>query len=165
MGSYLVDVPGLVIKYVNMIPAAELLYIREKLLRFRPAMRNCKSIEEAGSQSPVEVSLPTNNTSNNYLFQLSDELILRILTSLDVKDLIRCECVCRKFRDIIVSYSIYKGQLDTRCRQKGINNYMILPAKLSGSMSGLQRSGYYKRRLYHYIYIKYSWEIINHRHI
>lgn len=87
--SYLVDVPGLVIKYVNMIPAAELLYIREKLLRFRPAMRNCKSIEEAGSQSPVEVSLPTNNTSNNYLFQLSDELILRILTSLDVKDLIR----------------------------------------------------------------------------
>ena len=84
---------GLVIKYVNMIPAAEMLYIREKLWRFRAALRSSKSIEGIRSEAPVEVRLPNNSLEQinnyNYILQLSDELLLRIFTFLDVKDLIR----------------------------------------------------------------------------
>ena len=63
-----------------------MIYIREKLWRFGATMRSSKSIGGMSIKpTPVEVILP----SNNYIFQLSDELLLRILTSLDVKDLIR----------------------------------------------------------------------------
>ena len=62
-----------------------MIYIREKLWRFGATMRNSKSIGGMSIKQPVEVIMP----SNNYIFQLSDELLLRILTSLDVKDLIR----------------------------------------------------------------------------
>ena len=63
-----------------------MIYFREKLVKLgRMAIRNRKSIGGLSSQPTVEVILP----SNNYIFQLSDELLLRILTSLDVKDLIR----------------------------------------------------------------------------
>ena len=66
---------------------SEMIYFREKLLRFRRmAIRNRKSsIGGLSSQSQVEVIIP----SHNYIFQLSDELLLRILSSLDVKDLTR----------------------------------------------------------------------------
>ena len=84
--------------------------------------------------------------------------------------------MCQKFRDLIVSYSLYRRQLDNICRRKGINNYMTLPSNIrypprvnsselfisvifSEKMSCLQRSEHYKRRLYHYIYIKYSWDL------
>ena len=62
-----------------------MIYIREKLWRLRDSMRNSKSVDGGSIKQPVEVIRP----SNNFIFQLSDELLLRILTYLDVKDLIR----------------------------------------------------------------------------
>ena len=61
--------------------------IREKLGRFGATARNSKSIGVTRSQVPVEVVLLPSN--NNLISLLSDELLLRILNSLDVKDLIR----------------------------------------------------------------------------
>ena len=86
------------IKYVNIIPAAQMFFIREKFWRLRAAMRDLressKSIEVTRSQTPVEVRFPSHSleqvqSNNNYILQLSDELLLRIFTFLDVKDLIR----------------------------------------------------------------------------
>ena len=60
----------------------------------RDLRESSKSIEVTRSQTPVEVRLPSHSleqvqSNNNYILQLSDELLLRIFTFLDVKDLIR----------------------------------------------------------------------------
>lgn len=71
---------------IQTTPGSEMINIRTKLLRLRLGMRNRKSISERLSQTPpVEESL----SANSYIFQLSDEMLLRIFIFVDVKDLMR----------------------------------------------------------------------------
>jgi len=81
---------------------------------------------------------------------LPDDTLAIIFKYLPPKDVISCELVCRQFRDIIIHYNIYKSMLDSICRRKRINNYMVLSDKARQGKTSQERSAYYKTRLYHY---------------
>jgi len=88
------------------------------------------------------------------LLDLPEDILAVIFEYLDVLDIMSCEVVSRKMRYIIVHYNIYRRILDRKCRMKGINNYMTIPGSLSEQMTMAERNEYYKRRLYHYLYVK-----------
>ena len=53
---------------------------------------------------------------------------------------------------MIVYYSVYKTRLDLILIKKMLNNYMVLSEAACRNKSVEEISGYYKRRLYHYIH-------------
>ena len=59
---------------------------------------------------------------------------------------------CRRVRDLIVYYGVYKAMLDRICRRKRINNYMVMPDTVRRLKTEQEISAYYKRRLYQYTY-------------
>lgn len=95
---------------------------------------------------------PTNAGIN--IFCLPEEIIASILEYLDVKIVIRCESTSAWLREIIIKFHIYQRILDRKCRLQRVNNYMLLPVDISAEMSAEKCSDYYKKRLYHFMYLK-----------
>ena len=58
-------------------------------------------------------------------------------------------------RCLIIHYGVYKARLDKIFRLKRLNNYMVLSEAAGREKTGLEISGYYKYRLYQYIYRYY----------
>jgi len=90
------------------------------------------------------------------ILNLPNEVIGCILEFLDVLDIVRCEKSSKQLSGIIIQMNIYKRKLDRECEVKGINNYMKIPLHISKQMSDEEENIYYKKRLYHYKYIKLS---------
>jgi len=88
------------------------------------------------------------------ILDLPEELLVNILEYLDILEIIKCERVCRSFLGVIINLSVYRGILDRKCRLRNINNYMIIPTDLRAEMTASECSEYYKKRLYHYVYVR-----------
>jgi len=100
------------------------------------------------NEDPLEETFP--------ILNLPNEVIGYIFEFLDVIDIIRCENSSKHLFEIIIHMNIYKRILDRECKVKGINNYMRIPPNISIQMSDEEENNYYKKRLYHYKYIKLS---------
>lgn len=88
------------------------------------------------------------------LLNLPEEIIALILENLDIRQLIRCEIVCKSIKNIIIDFNVYQRILDQKCKKQNINNYMLLPPFWSDKMSRDECNEYYKKRLYHFVYLK-----------
>jgi len=118
----------------------------------------CRYLKISGSEvHSTQVENPSSGfiLSKKYLpsrnlAELPDDILAILFEYLLPADIIRCELVCRRFRSLIVEYSIYKVLLDSICKRKKINNYMALSCRAKEVKTQEERSQYYKYRLYHY---------------
>jgi hypothetical protein len=91
----------------------------------------------------LQVKQETGRHGHSALLALPDDSLLLVLRLLPLQDLVRsapslrtgeswvcrCEQVCSGLREVVVQYGLYKARLDSICRRKRINNYMVLPER------------------------------------